>query len=595
MRIFSIEFFASIIAGMSLLALGILSFAALYAILPILPIAIIAFFLGTFIDESNYLQSIIKALQSFSFHFDALHLRRGIVHRYLKMLLELDNIENMFLATYKETLVSSNNNRLKLMESFFLERLMPRPTQSTTTVMERSVDSLISHIHVKHPVLIKQLHAELKQRPILFRLSYIFSLISGMCMGLVAFSAYKTGLLTLGILNVIPGGILITLCIGAAIGYTCIMYQSIADLLMNDHIKIYWKKFINLYSRKPQESIVSWLGKCVSISFAGLTLAGLAIFATAATAGTWWYLAKDGLVALTKLVNIAASWISRTATVMLAIPTFILNVVNPLPTAEKISYSIQNGILRDNWHNLKTNVRKTWNIEVKTCDNVGCIFGLLRFINPFRVLSVALKKLFFIGHLICIGAITGIPNAGNIANTAIGGIQEGLLDEIDDNHGNGWLTHIVNIPIHICKLAAAGWDWMMSGFDSIDNSWNKIYPTKRNHDSTSTKSNPHWQQQEIMLRIEKKIDSLSTIKMIKDTTLTEKQKSLLSILNTLQHISQHPSTHSETTEVFSRLRQQHTNNLNKNRYPFFGSNKNKNRTESLRLLDEAENVFASKK
>ena len=192
---------------------------------------------------------------------------------------------------------------------------------------------------------------------------------------------------------------------------------------------------------------------------------GLGIFATIATAGTWWYAAKHGASLWGYLK--AASVLRTVSIVLMGIPALIFNTQNPIASIDKISRSDFGKLCNDIWSKIKDTYERE---------------SFLRFINIPRacekIISYTGNSILFLLHVISIALMSdgleGVPPAVTIPCAAL---PEALTDAHympDDSQGEGEHQHkhtsiilkIVGIPFILIattfKILAVGWDLFFS-------------------------------------------------------------------------------------------------------------------------------------
>lgn len=614
---------ASALTLTTMLALGFLSFIGMFSVLALLPICGAAFFMAFFVESQVYWQNLLHATASLSLN-NAAFLKRAIIRRYLKDLISPPKPavpnnptfqNNAFLQAYKKQLkyyedlnghvsfFDSKANqereiahdRLVLMEDFLLEQLT---AIEATTDMEKSAQALLTAMGDQKSTLQK----ELRNRPWILRTGYLFALAAGISTGLASFNAIQLGLITLGISSAIPGGLVVTLGIFAAVGYCFLMYQSIFNMLSDDTFRKYFDGFIEYCSAKPGESRLRQMARCIGISIVAIAVMSIAIFATIATAGTWWYAAKDGLTSLTALTDNIASYLSRAMTVMFAIPTFIFNTINALPSAKKIIGLCKNGLSE-----LKETLLETWQEEVLAEQSLTKkILGAFRFFNPFRALVKVLDSVFFIGHVISTGMISaeGIANVPASVNIACGAATETLTDlpyvsghnkkatlvAEPHHHHDGWLMKIIKSPITICACLAVLWDFAFSSFADFKKSKENFFEA-HDHTLPEKPKNSAWLQQAALMKVGRQQKRLSA------KTKTDFIQGKLDSLGNLKNKIADPvltgdfPLHKLATAVNTYANSAAGKSLGKHRHAFFNQIFPKPATESAQMLAELQSDF----
>jgi hypothetical protein len=384
----------------------------------------------------------------------------------------LDYIDNTFLKAYyeqktylakleanhhltpelKQNKTAAKKNLTEL-ELYFLKNLQ-NTTVNQADKLEAGVVELIN-LNDKEKIV-----KELNRKKWLVRFSWIFAIGGGISSGFAALSAIEAGVATLATtftaLSVIPGGVLITLAVFAAAGYTFMLYQTMTDMIQE-----YNGKTKQYFERRENENAIQHGLRIVAI---GLVV-GLGIFATIATAGTWWYATQKGAMVI-KVGEFAADMIRNISVPLMAISTLLYNITNSLSSVDKISRSNFRKLADD----FIENINKTWQEE-----------NIVQFLNPFRIIEKVIcgtaKGIFFVGHLISMGLISdGLDLLPPWLNAILSGANEAPVDfnylpneksEHHHSHSSMLLDIIfapVTLVVAIFKLLAVCWDAPFSGF-----------------------------------------------------------------------------------------------------------------------------------
>jgi hypothetical protein len=335
---------------------------------------------------------------------------------------------------------------------------------------------------------------EIKRKSWWVRLSMVFALGGGICAGLATLSAGYTTVAALTFLSVIPGGVLLTLGILAAVGYALLLYQSIADM-----IESYGSTFRQQFMRKENESPYTYGLRCVGLAL-GITLA---VIATVATAGTWWVAAKNGAEWLKSGARLAGVLRSISVSLMI-LPTFIFSMKSSIDSVNNISRSDYRALLNEEINNIK----KTFHSE-----------SLFQFFNPFRIIEKiytgTIKATVFLAHLICGGFMTDrmpLISVPPLVTAAVIAGGEGLThaaylpDEKDEHHHTSWplslLFAMVAIPALVLKGLAILWD--MGTTHSVSKSYKRICSHEKHVESptpVALVSETSWNTAEILASI----------------------------------------------------------------------------------------------
>lgn len=193
--------------------------------------------------------------------------------------------------------------------------------------------------------LVTTIKNEIRSRKHWLALGWIVSIAAGISAGFATLGSLAGSLGTITVIlpfiGAIPPVALVIASVIAGAGYTFLMYQTISDMLHDtSHV---WKK---LFQRQILE------GERESDLRYGLRLAGtvlavvLAVFATIATAGTFWYAIKDGTNFMGFGARIA-NVIRAVSVPLMAIPTFIFSSQNSVESVNRISRTPFRQVLRD--------------------------------------------------------------------------------------------------------------------------------------------------------------------------------------------------------------------------------------------------------
>ncbi len=423
----------NVAAFFATIALGALSFAGMMVITSSLGWALVAFFLGAAVEGAVYQQNIFAAMKKLGDHEGVI--RRAIAKR------ELENLRNnntLYLANdflqdyfkqkkYLHDLAENSENynaadkakakkemtlltqRIEMMEDVFINAIMKKETEYPAGVTALMTSVTITKATIEQEIIKKQRY---------MNISIVVALGSGVAAGFVTLSSISTGLLALGL------GIGTATAVGfpiagfAALGYAFVAYHTLTDMI-KDEIFIKWSKRIKQFWHTPkQERHASYYLGAVGV----VLLLGLAILATIATAGTWWYLAKNGANLIQPLAGLAGSVLSITAWALSIVPGICFSFVNALKSANKIP-----SLLRNTFNDLSGRLKKTWSEE-----------NFFQFINPFRLINKTINAAIFVGHLISIGLTSDqVPWFHPIQTIIINGFMEGAGDlhfVTDDHH-----------------------------------------------------------------------------------------------------------------------------------------------------------------
>ena len=488
------------------LSIGLLAFAGMFALSPIPWLCGGAFIMaGVYeghINHENIAQALVRL-------FDTQYLQLALIRqrirrqlkntklneilflknyrkldqeiKKLKHLLEHD-IKNKKIKKEKEEALKTAETQLRKMEEDYYARIR---TFTATTATKSDTDTLCVDVDEPQQAFLKQLNNRKK----LIRVGAFFAIGGGIAAALATLSAMQLGFAMFAVTSAIPGGILVTLAIFAGIGYSLLLYRSIAEM-----IEQYSDKAKSYFSKKENESNASHIARSV-LTVIGI---GLAIFATIATAGTWWYAAKHGATLLRAGERIAA--IVRTVTVsLMALPTLIYAARNSVDSAEKVS---RINVIK--WFDTHlSNVSKTWSKE-----------NVVQFLNPFRLIeklvSGTAKTILFLVHVVCDGLMSDRPgfigpavstalssaSAGFVEAPQVGGEEHGNEEEGGHNHSHdSFVLRAIYFPVKVASFILRGcasiWDFITSGGKSAKASKEKFFPEEHEHSHDEISGSPH--------------------------------------------------------------------------------------------------------
>lgn len=477
------------------LIIGLLSFGGMYAILPIIPIAIASLTLSVAYEGEVYLQNLKGAFKKL---FKPFHIQRELTKKFLldffpedidsqdcpqffkdyaNTLRLLHNYEDKRLSKEDTVIKYRLEKRLNAMEKWFAKILFTKDNFAN-----KSDSKYVAQIQLwlAKPELNKahqQLNKELNKRK---HVSIIAQVFSGVCA--IFMGAGTTYLLTetfvaiplLAGISVAAWPLMIVpmaLIAGSAYGF--LTYNAVTDMINNKTIQKWFYYLKNEFKK----------GFTLHNTLLGLTtilLSGLAVGLTICTMGTWWTVVKNSQPLF--------SWMKK-------IPGFIMGVINPVVIgASSVIVNLENTFESLNlFKNLPKIFSAVWKNftaglqELKHQENSWQIF------NPFRIILkltiTPLRILLFLGHLISIGVTSDrVPGFSQVISALFGIISEGFEDlhyfvdmhtnEQSDNltdllserlEGDAGHDHSLDMPTLILKtlfspiyFLAALWDHIAS-------------------------------------------------------------------------------------------------------------------------------------
>jgi hypothetical protein len=511
--------------------LGFLSFGGMFALWPLLPLAIVTFILSVGYEGEIYYQNIRSSLNKL------------LKSRYLQLTLSNEFLLNhfpdvsdedcpQFFKDYaKQLKVVSKfghkrldadsqlrkleaDKKLRKMEGWFSAQIFSRHDQQKNLTPYRL--QLQNWLVENKQQPVEEIKLKLKRRTIAFNLSKLFSAIAGLFM--IAGSSY----LLVGAFAVIPllaaipftilPMIIVPVAVVAGVAYGMLIYNAVTNMIVNDTVRKWFFKIRDDW--KKGEYFHS-----IFMASTTVVLGALAVALTICTAGTWWTVAKNARPIL--------DWMTK-------IPTFVMGIINPIVIGlSSIVFNWQNTSetldMIDEATRSDPNAKKKPNIFVRVAHSLKKGFEHLRarenlgqLLNPFRLILkitlAPLRLILFIGHLISMGVgddrVPGIPQwlAATLSTTseifedahyffdlAGGGHHHhhhhSTKEQITERHGavhthnhnNDLPSRMLNLIFTPVFIASAAWDSLASRFNSGDKkerlsfteAWNKQWGIKK--------------------------------------------------------------------------------------------------------------------
>lgn len=544
-----------------LISVGLMSFSGLILINPSLYFAILAFFLSGCIDAEVYRQNIFSGTEELQL------MGKEGMHKLIIQALEQwlkeakknqgTTIECPFIKDYlaqKEIVASFSNASLtpeeEEQEKFEKKRLLRMQKAFVQQVLYLSThDHPNHHADLHLDVFIKQIKVcdalpNMRRKIWLLRFSWPINILAGAGTGFVTASAMKTALIILGlkfafVLSATALSALIwPIAIIAAIGYVFMMYHTICDMLCNDRLNKWRKAIIKWFGYdKDNDTTLKYSLRITIVGLLLVVAVGLAVFATIATGGTWWYAVQKG-AQLVPYFTAAANYIRNVLVPAVALTTLIFNLKNSLDTVKKLvnHFSLPNPL---------TYIKNLWN-ELRAKEN------WLQILNPFRItcniVSLPYNSVVFIGHLIATGLTSNHLGDLNPIGTAIPcGIGEGFEDgkyifmkkTKDEDHGNipEFILKMILSPL---LLLSAAWNCLasqlntktnltaeqdkqkkvLSFLDALKHSFG--YQEDRKYEKVETTVSLEWKKQEINMRFAKEEKRLDNVSVGKESANSKK-------------------------------------------------------------------------
>ncbi len=493
-------------SGASLI-LGLLSFSGMFALWPIIPLALGAFALSVAYEGEIYLQNIKGALSKL---FKPNYLKRQLAEDYLLSNFPDTTAKNcpQFFKDYENQLfllhqfddfehpVAKDKRRLNKEG-----RARKKQIEKTLRDMEKWFAKVLLNDKDKRTPYEQELFDWLEDNDLeiwqqkyddqqtIFRLAQLGSAFAGICM------IFGTTFLLLEAFTIIPllaalpltllPAVILPMAVIAGTAYGLLTYNAVTDMITNDTMSRWY--------RNLRDS----LSKGITVQNTLLTIAAVALLAltfalTLCTAGTWWTVVKQTPPLFNWFKKIPTLIAQGVVACTIGVATFIFNIENAFETLDLIKdidlpdffnktiQSIKNGFA---W--LKAN-ETAWQMA-----------------NPFRILLkltiTPLRILLFFGHLLSIGVTSDrVPGIPEIVSALLGIISEGFEDaHYFVNGGDGHAhthshatedllkerlgadaghSHELDIPTKILKAifyplycAAALWDHLTCKLDQQGN------------------------------------------------------------------------------------------------------------------------------
>ncbi|MDP1614948.1 MAG: hypothetical protein Q8L68_04050 [Methylococcales bacterium] len=562
------------------LIIGFLSFGGMFALWPILGLAIGAFVLSVAYEGEIYLQNIKGALNKL---FKRNYLEHHLAKEYLLANFP-DTNENdcpQFFKDYQIKLnhlhkfghhaldKASRTQRRAVQKTLTdLEKLFAEQLYSTAKEGSEKSASLTNYEKELRTWLSAHKQSAqielLKKRTNVFKGVAAFSIVSGLFMGL------GTTYLLVGEFAAIPllaaisptllPVIIVPMAIIAGAAYALLTYNALTDMINNDTLRKWYRKFRDDF----KEGITF---RKIFIATTAVFLLGLAVALTICTAGTWWTIAKNARPLF--------GWMGK-------IPGFVMGVINPLVTgASALIFNVQNTSetleIIDDMLKIKGNVfqrtiekiSKAWT-ELKKHEN------WLQILNPVRIalklILVPFQAILFLSHLGSIAATADrFPGIPEIISFCLGfgseffedahyyaghhhhhghKFEDLLKERLEPGHSH---NHSMDIPTFFLKYlallipftAAATWDWLASKLNkgstrevlSFKNAWLKQTGQERkiSRNPTAEKElSNEWKTQHTIHLIERHIQKHLTNVIINADVAANKVKKLRALQDALR-------------------------------------------------------------
>ena len=476
------------------LILGFLSFGGMFALWPILPLALAAFGLSVAYEGEIYWQNIKGAINKL---FKSNFLKHQLANEFLlqHLLKPADTVEPdaanesdaagmsieqvpliasakapqskrkaQFFIDYeiqlallrefghkhlnKESRIRKKQieKTLRDMEKWFaLQVFSNKGAEGTGTRYElEMLNSLDSEEREKYKAL-------LTGRAWTFHAVKAFSILAG------AFMSLGTTYLLVEAMSIIPffaalsfaalPVMIVPMALVAGAAYGFLTYNAVTDMISNDTLNKWRLKLLKDLKEKPVRGVI--------MTIAAVILVGLAVALTICTAGTWWTIAQETRPLFT--------WMSK-------MPGFIMGIINPIITGlSAVVFNLQNSSetleiahsvasrigaehpAHGHSHGPHANEESETHAHSHHTESPTLLqrenWGQV--LNPFRLLLkltiMPLRALLFLGHLISIGVTADrVPGMPVVLSALLGIVSEGFEDFHyffgHDHHDHGTLS-----------------------------------------------------------------------------------------------------------------------------------------------------------
>lgn len=369
----------------------------------------------------------------------------------------------------RKKIIKQDKKDLRQLKLFFLKKLYHPALPQSASKLEKSVNQLIG----QQSNLLKK---EMAGKAFFIRVSWLLSIMSGVCSGLSTLSAVHEGLKLFPALNFIPFEAIIGLSFFAGVGYTMLIQDTMARVVQK-----YKQGWIEHYQKKENETTLMLILRRMILIVSII----LAIAATLFTAGTWFHLVKDGANKL-GIIDPSVNTFRNILMIGMIPPNLVYNTENSLESVNKI--------FKMNFIKKITDIGRhiafAWRHE-----------NVIQFCNIFRLteklLSFFGKAFFFLCHVTSIGAgsdrikLDFIPWASRIKPGAsilvVGGnelVTDGnYLPDLEGRRKQSFFLMLlfsgVDIPVFFLKFPSIGWDYLFSSEMDLTTSFEKIFQIRR--------------------------------------------------------------------------------------------------------------------
>jgi phosphate/sulfate permease len=403
--------------GASLL-LGLLSFAGMYILMPLLGVSIAAFVLSVIYEGEIYQRNIENALEKL---LDGHYTSELMGEEYLDSLKELPAEEKNalphFFKTYlKLKAIDSDGNahpsaarqkRLKLMHIWLGQLIITNTAK--TLYAQKVLDSVTD---------LKTWQEKANNTNRYHRYIQIFSAIAAALMSLGTVYLILEVLPTLPFLSIAPAAltfVVLPMAVIAGIAYGFLSYNSLTDFLLKNNLKEWWQDIKSQLTSPDRNSETIFFAIFSALIFA------LNLSLTLFTAGTWWSVVNASQTTWSWLKSPIIRLTSTLIAPVVAISTLGFNLENTIETIKEVKGALVQPTS-------ETPAVESLPADIKTSSENGW-----QLLNPFRILHkltfTPLEMLLFLGHLVSIGLTADrMPGVPAVISALFGMISEGFED-----------------------------------------------------------------------------------------------------------------------------------------------------------------------
>ncbi len=426
-------FLGALTTGASL-TLGFLSFTGAMALWPVMGIGLSFFVLSVVYEGEIYLQNIKGALNKLFKHN---YIRRQIAREFLLKHLpaEISDTDPEFLRDYaellqqeqalKEGVLNAYNRKklkkiqksLKQAEIFFSDILLPTTDQQN--ISKFAYISSLQKWMDEHEA--EKYQSRFENRKLYYRISFLFSALSGLLMGFGTIYLLTSGLLSIAFFAAMPlpllGGIIALGAFFSGLAYVFLTYNSLTDMINNDTL--------NKWYRLLKEDLTQNFGiRSIFMAVTAIGLTALSLVLTVCTAGTWWTIVKETPQVFNWMKRIPAIITGAIMPFFLGLSALVFNIENGAETLDSL-----NDVLK----NAKSSPWNFFKEIIHTIKHVWQNETFLQVLNPFRFLLkityTPLRILLFLGHLLSIAVTSDrVPGMPEVLSAILGFLQEGFTD-----------------------------------------------------------------------------------------------------------------------------------------------------------------------